>query len=262
MNKPFKEVAFLTAGADVQGDRIELEIVGWMPGRKSQQIDFRVLLGDTAKKEVWQALDKVLNELFETEDGRLLPIRLFAIDSGYNSSMVYDWSKKHGFTKVIPVKGQEALDTFFSPPRAMDIQKHGRKIGKQKVWHVGVSYIKTETYGFLRQDIDPETKIVPDGYCYFPKREPHYFRGLTAEVLQLTRTKTGYLKYVWMKKYERNEPLDCRVYARAAAAVIGMDRWNPARWEQERALAVAATPKKQKTISNKPKQPKPSFWNR
>lgn len=268
LNKPKKEVAFITAGVDVQGDRIELELVGWMQGRRSQHLDYRVLLGDTSKPEVWAELDKVLGELFETEDGKYLPIRLMAIDSGYNTSAVYDWAKKYGFTRVIPVKGKENLDTFFSPPRAVDIVKHGKKIGKQKVWHVGVNYIKTESYGFFRQTINPETGVVPEGYCYFPKRDPHYFRGITAEVMQLTRNRRGYIKYVWLKKYDRNEPLDCRVYARAAAAVIGCDRWKPERWEQERNLAVEDAPKQVSKTStvNTSTNPKPkkrnSFWNK
>lgn len=268
-NKPFREVAMITIGADVQGDRIELEIVGWMKGKKSQHIDYRVLLGDTAKKEVWHELDKILNETFEREDGALLPVRLLAIDSGYNASQVYDWAKKHGFARVIPIKGQEALDTYFAPPRAVDIQKHGKKIGKQKVWHVGVSYIKSETYGFLRQTIDPETKIVPEGFCYFPRRDPHYFRSITAEVLQLTRTPRGYLKYIWVKKYERNEALDCRVYARAAAAVAGMDRWTEARWLQEMQpggtkipLPSQPPPVKKPPVKAKTNKFKSTFWNR
>lgn len=267
-NKPFDEVVFITAGADVQGDRIEVELVGWMPGKRSQQIDFRVLLGDTSKKEVWAELDKVLNEVFIKPDGTELPVRLMAVDSGYNSYYVYDWTKKKGFTRAIAIKGRSELDAYFSPPRSIDIQKHGKKIGKQKVWIVGSGFIKSETYGFLRQSIDPETKIIPDGYCHFPKRDTHYFRGLTAEVLELKRNKKGYIEHVWIKKYERNEPLDCRVYARAAAAVIGMDRWTAARWNQE--IKIVATFKKvvevpeEKIIVKqaKPKIKKKSYWDK
>lgn len=233
LNKVFKDVAVITCGMDVQADRIEFEIVGWMHGRRSQQIDYRVIMGDTAKNEIWLELDKVVHETFEREDGVFLPIRLIAIDSGYNSSKVYEWSKKHGFSKVVPIKGKESLEQFFSPPRAIDPTKHGKKIGKQKVWHVGVNYIKNETYGFFRQTIDPDTKFIPEGYCFFPKRDPHYFRGLTAEVIQLQRTPRGFNKHVWVKKYERNEPLDCRVYARAASAILGIDNWKPERWKRE-----------------------------
>ena len=84
--------------------------------------------------------------------------------------------------------------------------------------------------------------------------------------MQLIRSTRGYLKYVWVKKYDRNEPLDCRVYARAAAAVIGMDRWNDNRWTQEIQLAETLLPKKE-IKSKQPQKPKEikqksSFWNR
>ena len=94
MNKVFKGVAVITAGVDIQADRIEVEIVGWMKGKRSQHIDYRVLTGATTKDEAWQQLDKVLNELFEREDGTYLPIRLMAVDSGYNAAKVYDWTNK------------------------------------------------------------------------------------------------------------------------------------------------------------------------
>lgn len=281
VNKPFKNVAIITAGVDVQADRIEVEIVGWIEGRISQSIDYRVLLGDTKKPEVWERLDAIVNEQFQREDGVTLPIRLMAIDTGYNSAEVYKWSKKHGFNRVVPIKGQESLQQFFAPPRAVDTVKHGKKIGKQKVWHVGVSYIKGETYGFFRQDknINEETgKIsIPEGYCFFPKRDPHYFRGITAEALQMQRSKKGYVKHVWVKKYDRNEPLDCRVYARAASAIIGIDNWKSERWKREGQLHEEEKPQEQKektaqeqkaqpakkeiknNISNNPKK---SFWNR
>jgi phage terminase large subunit GpA-like protein len=273
-NQPFKDVAFITAGADVQADRIEVEIVGWMPGKKSQHIDYRVLIGDTAKQDVWDQLNKIVGEVWKRQDGQYLPLRLMAVDSGYNSATVYAWARKHGFTRVIPIKGQDALENYFAPPRSVDTTKHGKKIGKQKIWHVGSSFIKAETYGFLRQSKDHETDTTPDGYCYFPKRDTFYFKGLTAESIQLVRNKRGFIKRVWVKNYERNEPLDCRVYARAAAAVIGMDRWSYDRWQREIKMAVTTAPvpepekkdNEQTKNSNptppKKKKEKSSFWKR
>lgn len=256
-NKAFKDVAVITAGADVQADRIEIEIVGWMEGRISQQLDYRVIEGDTTKPEVWLELDKIVNEQFEREDGVYLPLRLMAIDSGYNSSKVYAWAKKHGSRRVVPTKGQDKLLQFFSPPRAVDTVKHGKKIGKTKVWHIGVSFIKEETYGFLRQSINPETNNIPTGFCFFPKNDPHYFKGLTAEVVQQTKTKQGFTKLEWIKKYNRNEPLDCRVYARAASAIVGIDNWKPDRWERERQMIVFEAPKKPTNVQQQPKEETP-----
>jgi phage terminase large subunit GpA-like protein len=54
---------------------------------------------------------------------------------------------------------------------------------------------------------------------------------LTAEQL-ITKVVKGYPKREWQKTRERNEALDCRVYARAAAISVGIDRWSESRWEQ------------------------------
>ena len=43
-------------------------------------------------------------------------------------------------------------------------------------------------------------------------------------------TRRGFQKLEWQKLRERNEVLDCRVYARAAAWIAGADRWSGAKW--------------------------------
>ncbi|MFZ5792828.1 MAG: terminase gpA endonuclease subunit, partial [Pseudomonadota bacterium] len=44
----------------------------------------------------------------------------------------------------------------------------------------------------------------------------------------------------WQKLRERNEALDCRVYARAAAWIAGADRWSEAMWRDlERQACVS-----------------------
>ena len=40
---------------------------------------------------------------------------------------------------------------------------------------------------------------------------------------------------------ERNEALDCRVYARAAAWILGADRWDEATWRSLEAQAGVQT---------------------
>ena len=44
------------------------------------------------------------------------------------------------------------------------------------------------------------------------------------------KTKRGFARLEWQKLRERNEALDLRVYARAAAWIVGADRWPEARW--------------------------------
>lgn len=229
LNKPHKEIAFLTAGVDVQKDRIEVEVVGWQYGKISQSIDYRVLIGKTEDADVWEKLRAMLSEQWEREDGVLMPIRMMAIDSGYNTQKVYDFCKKQDPSKVLAVKGQERQAIMIAAPKSVDVTRSGKKVGTTKVWNIGVSMIKSEIYANLKLN-KAEDGTVPDGYCFFPQYDAHYFKGLTAEVVEFKIVK-GFRKYEWVKKYDRNEPLDCRVYARAAACAFGMDRFNKENWD-------------------------------
>lgn len=231
LNVPNDQVIFITAGVDIQKDRIEVEIVGWGAGKQSWSIDYRVLNGntDTASNEVWNELAKITDETWTREDGALLKMRMMAVDSGNNTSVVYEFCRRFPTTLVIPVKGRDNMATFVSQPRQVDTSKSGKKIGIVKVWNVGVSLIKTELYGWLKlQHIDGED--FQHGYCHFPMYDEQHFRSLTAEQVEYVKNKKGFNVLSWVKKYERNERLDCRVYARAAANVIGIDRLTDDDW--------------------------------
>lgn len=219
------DVCFLTAGVDVQRDRLELEIVGWCADKRSYSIDYRVLEGDTAAPDVWDALGGVVNERWTREDGTEFPVRLMAVDSGYNTSHVYSFCRRFDSSRVVPIKGQDKLGMAVSPPKKVDVTKAGKRVGKLSLWNIGVSFLKSELYAELRLEKDGEG-VPPPCYCHFPQYGEHYFRGLTAEQ-QVKKIVKGYPRYEWVKHYERNEPLDCRVYARAAAVIVGLDRLSP-----------------------------------
>ncbi len=253
INKPNTEVCFLTAGVDVQADRLEVEIVGWCKRKKSYSIDYRVLVGDTGNDKVWDQLAEIVNETWITEDGIQMRLAKMAVDTGYNTSQVYKFCRRFDLTRVIPVKGQDKQQLIVSSPKAVDTMSSGKKTGSMKVWNVGVSVIKSEFYGWLKQG-KAEDGTKPNGYCSFPQYNPEYFRGLTAEHLESTMS-MGFKKYRWVKKYHFNEPLDIRVYARAAASVVGMDRFQPIHYDIIRGTVPG--------VKNDPqvKKPRSSFWD-
>ncbi len=89
---------------------------------------------------------------------------------------------------------------------------------------VGASVLKQELYGFLR-NARGEDGSFPYGYCHFPHEySQDYFMMLTAEENIRTVNEKKQEKYEWIKIRERNEALDTRNYARAAAALLGYDR--------------------------------------
>ncbi len=83
----------------------------------------------------------------------------------------------------------------------------------------------------------------PAGFVHLPRGvEVEWVKQLAAEQLVTVKTRRGFTRLEWQKLRERNEALDCRVYARAAAWIAGLDRWPERRWRDlESQLGVEAT---------------------
>jgi phage terminase large subunit GpA-like protein len=104
-----------------------------------------------------------------------------------------------------------------------------------RVWPVNSGMAKEELYRWLRLDRPTDEDLTrgiafPPGYCHFPRYSDEYFKQITAEQLMTTIIK-GYRRHQWQKMRERNEALDCRVYARAAASRLGIDRYQEKHWQ-------------------------------
>ena len=84
----------------------------------------------------------------------------------------------------------------------------------------------------------------PGGYVHLPKVDAEYLQQLCAEQLITRRNRNGFPIREWQKIRERNEALDCYVYARAAASAAGLDRFEERHWrELERQLGVNSVEK-------------------
>lgn len=225
------ECAFLTCGVDIQKNRIEFEIVGWCKNKVSYSIDYRVIHGSTDNIEVWDALALVVSEIWTREDGSKMPLRFMCVDSGYNQSMVYAFCSRFTGTKVAPIKGQDKQRTILKAPSAVNYNTNGKVIGEVKLWNVGSSVLKSELYGFLKQNI--VDGVVPYGYCHFPEYDQEHFKRLTCEELVMAvDKKTGQQTNAWVKPSgARNEQLDCRNYARAAAEIVGISMFTDEDYE-------------------------------
>lgn len=255
-NVPWNDVCLITAGVDIQKDRIELELVGWMKGHKTQSLDYRVIPGNTSEIGVWNELAKVVSETWTRKDGAIIPLYKMAIDTGYRTSEVYKFCRRFHPKQVVPIKGQDKQPVIIAQSRPVDDRKKSTRKHALKtlvLHNVGVSILKSELYGWLKLKIH-EDGVVPDGYCFFPTvYDQHYFKMLTAEKL-VKRLVKGYNRYEWEKTRERNEGLDCRIYARAAAAICGIDRWKEADW-----IAVLNTYGQKKSQPAKKKRSS-GFW--
>ncbi|SLN77294.1 phage terminase large subunit family protein [Roseisalinus antarcticus] len=230
---------FLTAGADVQKDRIEVDVWAWGRGLESWLVDHVVIEGGPGDPACWQQLTDLLGRTWTYASGEHLAIARLAIDTGYETSAVYGWARQVGFAQVAPVKGLDGFNRS-SPvtgPTYVDATVAGKRLRRgARLWSVATSTFKAETYRFLRQDRPAEEEIAagapfPPGTVHLPSwADSEWLKQLAAEQLVTVKGKRGFTKLEWQKLRERNEALDCRVYARAAAWIAGADRWSEARW--------------------------------
>jgi len=198
-------VGVLTAGVDVQADRVELSVWGWGLEGESWLIEHRILYGDPQLADLWEDLDDVLLNTWKHESGHKLELVAVAIDSGYATDTVYSFTTPRYARHVYAIKGRQGALPIWPPKQSK------ARSGKHAVRIVGVDTGKSHVYSRLKVG-DPGP-----GYCHFPKGlQTDYFAQLTVETRR-TRHLRGQLQHYWHKaKDARNETFDCAVYAYAA----------------------------------------------
>ena len=206
------EAGVVTAGVDVQNNRVEIEIVGWGKNEESWSIDHIVLPGDLAQSEVWEQLDEVLSRPYHRFDGKISYVAAAAIDM------------QGGFTQQVAEFCRGKINKRFWAIRG--VGGEGRPI---PVWPHNPGRTK-HNVPFYNVGVDAGKNIVfsrlfienpGPGFCHFPlDREKDWYKQLVAErrVIRYRGTQK-YLQWENPSK-SRNEAFDMRVYA--YAALIGL----------------------------------------
>lgn len=219
----------LTCGVDVQKDRFVYEVVSWGAGKESWSVDAAVIPADTSNLAEWTKLDELLGRTYAGADGALRAINCLAVDAGYNTNVVYSWARQHPMDRVIAVKGAAGARALIGTPSKVDVTIRGRKTG-YKLWLVGADIAKSELYGWLQLAKPKDGDPYPGGYCHFPQYDEEFFKQLTAEHLVPHVDSRNFTRYEWeLRQGQQNHWLDCRIYARAAASLKGLDRMRAAK---------------------------------
>ncbi len=265
---------FLTSGVDVQRDRLEVEVVAWGRGRESWSVDYQILEGKTSEPGVWKQLEELRARTYPTSTGVEIPISRMFVDSGDGTTTndVYLWVRSQSSGQVHAIKGTDKGTLPVSQPSPVEVTAGGRKIKHGiKIRTIVVSFFKSEFYADLKKRAPTEEEraqgwAYPPGFCHFPDGKNYgdeHFKQICAEQLVSHPNKrTGRTKTEWMQTRPRNEALDCRVYARAAAWDLGLDRMQEKHWaalEQQmgvrRQPAPAQRPLEAKAPDEPPKPP-------
>ena len=145
---------FLTAGADVQKDRIEVDVWAWGRGLESWLVDHVVIDGGPEHQaSLGRSSPRCSVGSGRTPVEHSSQIARLAIDTGYEAPAVYAWARRQGFAQVAPVKGVEGFNRAspVSGPTYVDATDGGKRIRRgARLWTVAVSTFKAETYRFLR----------------------------------------------------------------------------------------------------------------
>ena len=238
----------LVGAADVQKDSIEASVWAFGRGKESWLIEHRVLLGDTARDNVWKRLAEMLTESWTHASGAALPLARFALDTGFATQEAYTFVRACRDPRVMAVKGVARGAALIGTPTAIDVSQGGKKLRRGiKVFSVAGGIAKLEFYNNLRKSADVGedglTPVFPAGFVHLPKIDAEFIQQLCAEQLITRRDRNGFPVREWQKMRERNEALDCYVYARAAASAAGLDRFEERHWrELERQLGLASLP--------------------
>lgn len=204
-------VLVITAGVDVQDDRVEMEVIGHGEGEETWSIEYKVIYGDPARAELWRDLDEELSETYDHPNGQTLRIAAACIDSGgHFTQQVYKFCRGKAKRRIFAVKGMagEGRPVIGRPTRNNTYRVPLHPVGTDAAKSLIMARLQIETPG--------------PGYCHFPVGyDKAYFDGLTAEV-RVTKYHKGRRRSEWQKRTGRirNEPLDCRVYGLAAFYVL------------------------------------------
>jgi phage terminase large subunit GpA-like protein len=205
-----REVLIVTAAADIQDDRIEVESVGWSTLFESWSLEAKQFLGDPAFPDVWNELDEWHRSAIQRADDRLLPITCMTVDSGHHTDMVYRFCKKRFRQRVYAIKGVGGLGS--GVPIVGRVTRNNKL--RCPVIPVNVDQCKDQIFGWLAID-EPGP-----GFMHFPtSRDEEYFYQLTAEE-RVERTVKGHKVRAYVQRRARNEALDLRVYNRVAIEIV------------------------------------------
>lgn len=230
-----------TIGVDVQGDRVEWQLVGWGKGRQRFVIDHGVFdsfsvppggkphSGHISEPEIKELLDGLLTRTWPDFLGNRRHVNMLAIDGNYSTSDVFEWARRHPLSRVIMVRGvPQEYAAILAIVRGDKNNKGKERKYRKRFYNLAVSVLKLHLYRGLKKT-DPESM----GYVHFAAGLPdEYFVQLVSERRTPEKTRNGVVEYRWkLPEGVRNEALDTMNAAQGAAYRLGIFQWDEDDWD-------------------------------
>lgn len=219
-------VLALTAGCDVQDDRVEVTIVGWPrpPKDAATAADRRaaigspavlghsIIEGSTLDDDTWARVDELLKRRWAHPAGWSMGLDGVAIDSGGHegrTQKVYDFCKTRMARRIYAVKGI---------PGARQVWERGAKTKAGYIhFNIAVDVLKTMVVdGLAQAHLDQDGNVNPHAIRLSYDLSEQWFEQATNERRMISYVHNRpVLRFQPIAPGKRVEALDCLVYAYA-----------------------------------------------
>jgi len=219
------EVLFLTAGVDVQRDRIEIVFLGWSR-EEIFVLGQTVIWGDPQANDVWTELEDLLRTVWKHPKGGILRVDAAGVDAGDGETMdrVIGFTRPRMARRIYALKGAAG-----NRPAIKASDTKGSRL-----FIVGVDGVKGQLASRLSRG---------KSVRFSDQLEGRFYEEVASERLVMRYVRGAPVRQWERIPGRRAESLDCVVYA---MAVRGLVTANLDRREEE--VASATTSKKDSVV--------------
>jgi phage terminase large subunit GpA-like protein len=198
--------ALVVASIDVQGGWCAVMIAAVGDADELWVLQWHQVDGDVKDPETRRKVEELLSQKFRVRSGAVLEIEAIAVDSGYETQTVLEWSQRHR------AAGRRFLATKGAHGWRRGLWERGGDVARSMAafFLVGIDQGKAQVLaGLAMADPGPGKVHTPRR---FEQHSPHFWQWATAEELHVSETAGGTKKEWRLKRSERrNEVLDCLV---------------------------------------------------
>lgn len=219
-----EDVAYITAGVDVQPDRLEALLLGWSRNHR-YVLSHHIVRGSALLQSTWDEMDAFLGTVWRHPLGGEIGVEAACVDSGYLSQRVYDYCEVVQGRRIVAIKGDEG------PRPILKASRSRRRNRTAPLYIAGVDQLKTDILMHL-----PLDKGEQHAFRFSDTLEEEFFIQLTSERREV-KPKNGKPTVAFVRIGNRKaEGLDITVYAIAAKQLCRFDFDN--RYDQLKGTSV------------------------
>ena len=201
LNRIPPEVLVMTAGCDVQDDRLEVSLVGWTREGAMLVLGHVVIWGSPDQDSTWQELEDLSRQKWKHPHGGSLKLDAMVVDSGDGdwTDTVYRYCFPRLARRIMAGKGVHGARPA--------LQASKGKVKGGRLFLVGVDGIKTLLMNRMARGASIR---------FSDELEPVWFEQLASERKVLRYSRGQPVRRFERKPGAHAEALDCVVYAYAA----------------------------------------------